>query len=193
VGRSKRKSAKWRKSSENRVNGAAWRGSEPFHISVSTWSGPARRTSRSRGRAVRTTSEARGRRRAGGRCSGPGKARLAREALRRRSGTFREGGGKHGPDNRIDRAARVVCARWWGLGLLSVAPVARAAQSPAPRRWIAFAGRPSAVPRELAVPRVRRALRLTLRSQKAVNGRGTDASRDRLRAGVRGPSPGGAQ
>jgi hypothetical protein len=31
MGRSKRKSARWRRSLEDRVNGAAWRGAEPYH------------------------------------------------------------------------------------------------------------------------------------------------------------------
>jgi hypothetical protein len=37
-----------------------------------------------------------------------------------------------GHGNRVDRAARVVSARWWGLGLLAVARVAPAAPAPAP-------------------------------------------------------------
>ena len=45
---------------------------------------------------------------------------------------FREGGGTHGPDNRIDRGGRVVGARRGRLGLLAVAPVALAAEGWAP-------------------------------------------------------------
>ena len=57
----------------------------------------------------------------------------SREARSDRSETFREGGGKHGPDNRIDRAARRGGARRGRLGILAVAPVTLALSDLPPR------------------------------------------------------------
>jgi hypothetical protein len=80
------------------------------------------------------TVHARGQLQAGAWRSRPGLACPLRDARRRRSETFREGGGTHGPDNHFDRATRGSCTRRGRLGLLAVAQVARGAHSPAPTR-----------------------------------------------------------
>ena len=81
----------------------------------------------------------------------PRRAPPAHDAARRRGVRLSEGGGGHG--NRVDHCARAVCARWRGLGLLAVAPVARGIPCRAPRRCLAFAVRPRAATRAYGVPR----------------------------------------
>jgi hypothetical protein len=66
--------------------------------------------------------------------SRPGPTRPSRTARRRRSKTFREGGGTHGPDHHIDRAARRGCARRGRLGILAVSPVTLALSDLPPGR-----------------------------------------------------------
>ena len=105
----------------------------------------------------------------------PRRAPPAHDAARRRGVRLSEGGGGHG--NRVDHCARAVCARWRGLGLLAVAPVARGTPCRAPGHGLAVAGRPRAATRTHGVPQECRGLGRTIRhrNQQAVTGDGVAA------------------